>query len=835
MYKVEWDRKTRGVKLSSLVTADTLGTSPRPVFYEELDLLKMNTDFGWQYPHCEEPLMWCMNKMYFYEGEKVMEAHGANLYDSAEVTLVDEKFRGLRLRKVNVKKMLEVCNDEMFLLESEAMEFIRSTYVQYSSAKKSVEAVKANQIDFDELLKRVEKQSKKKMAIVKQDCDSFDIMPLEDAKASGKKTYQTTKIDKFLASFSGGKDSQVVLDLCTRAIPPDAFEVIYSDTGYELPPSIALYDEVQKYYHDKFPGLKFSTAKNHESVLNYWDQIGTPSDNHRWCCSIMKTAPLYKTLKKDGTNQQAKVLAFDGVRSEESLRRSEYDRIGKGKHTTITNAHPILFWSSVEIFLYLFKYNLPINPAYRIGKARVGCLICPFSTAWDDMIIHKEYPELLKPFTDRIEKWAKDSRIKDTHNYLKERKWKIRVLGESSILKRYVKYGMVGNDFVADIQNPAFSIYKWLPALGEYIVNHEKGYDSGELKYKDTFYNFKLESEKNNHFRFILSNCNDTTLQYLLKRVINKSTHCVQCEVCEVNCPTGALTIYPELNIDKNKCIQCHKCLNFHDMGCIALDNIRMIQDMDKKLNDVVHNYKTFGLRDEWMSEYLCDPDNFWQSNGLGTVQVEAFKEWLKDASVIDSKLVLTEFGKKIAEIYQNDMFLAWELVLINLMYGSYGVRFFANNISPHMPFDKKHLMDLLGEQGLSISAKSIEKTIAALMQMMNYSPVGSDFKYAIETSSKKYVRDIYEDVSETAIAYSLYKYSEFISMKTFRVSDFYDPKCDRGPYREFGIDESLFKKRLRSLSASSSRILLAELNMGLDNITLQENLTPLDILKILA
>ena len=89
-------------------------------------------------------------------------------------------------------------------------------------------------------------------------------------------------------------------------------------------------------------------------------KIGTPRDTHRWCCSIMKTAPLYKMLKAEG-NKQARVLAFDGVRAEESSRRENYLRIGKGKHTFVFNAHPILKWNSVEIFLYLFRYNLHIN------------------------------------------------------------------------------------------------------------------------------------------------------------------------------------------------------------------------------------------------------------------------------------------------------------------------------------------------------------------------------------------------------------------------------------------------------------------------------------------
>lgn len=79
----------------------------------------------------------------------------------------------------------------------------------------------------------------------------------------------------------------------------------------------------------------------------------------------MKTAPLYRSLKVQGTNKQAKVLTFDGVRAEESARRGNYERMGKGvKHSTVVNAHPILYWNTSEIFLYLFSYALPINDAY---------------------------------------------------------------------------------------------------------------------------------------------------------------------------------------------------------------------------------------------------------------------------------------------------------------------------------------------------------------------------------------------------------------------------------------------------------------------------------------
>lgn len=401
MYKITWDKETGGVLLHSRIVDGTLGISPRPVFFEELDLLHLN-DLGWTYPHSEFPLLWAVNKQYWYRGEMVFEAKGANIYDDATIIFQPGKER-LTLEPVDVPLMLERTKEYMFLLESEAIEFIHETYEQYAGARKSVKNVAANQLDYEALAQRAEKRTKTKMAIVKEDCDSFDIVPLTEAEKQGKRIYQTTKIDRFLASFSGGKDSQVVLDLCTRAIPSTDFEVIYSDTGYELPPSLTLYDEVQRYYKELYPDLKFSTARNHERVLNYWDKIGTPSESLRWCCTIMKTSPLYRSLKKED-NKQSKVLTFEGVRAEESVRRSNYERIGKGvKHDTAINARPILHWSTIEIFLYIFKYNLPINPAYRLGKARVGCLICPYSSQWDDMIVNKCYKAALHPFVSNWE------------------------------------------------------------------------------------------------------------------------------------------------------------------------------------------------------------------------------------------------------------------------------------------------------------------------------------------------------------------------------------------------------------------------------------------------
>lgn len=835
MYKITWDKETGGVLLHSRIVDGTLGFSPRPVFYEELDLLKLN-QLGWDYPHCEEPLMWAINKQYFYHGDIVFEVKGANIYDEATV-LLQPGFETMKLKPINVKKMLAKNKEYMFLLESEAIEFIHETFTQYASARKSVAKIAANQLDYEALAQKVEKKQKQKMAIVKEDCESFDIVPLAEAEKQGKKVYQTTRIDRFLASFSGGKDSQVVLDLCTRAIPSTEFEVIYSDTGYELPPSLSLYEEVQKHYKALYPDLKFSIAKNHETVLNYWDTIGTPSDTHRWCCAVMKTAPLYRILKVEGTNKQAKVLTFDGVRAEESTRRSNYGRIGKGvKHDTVINARPILFWSSVEIFLYLLKQKLPINIAYRQGMTRVGCLICPFGSEWNEMVAQQCYEENLRPFLERVEKYTAKAGVKDIKDYIRQGGWKRRASGDLIDRTSYIDFKSSTPQFRAIVTNPKIAVDSFFPTLGKFsLVGNGKG-RKGELKIGDNIYTIVIEETKKNTFEVIIDNIYDMQLVGIVKRVLLKCTYCIKCETCEVECPTGALSVYPEVIIDKDKCVHCHKCLDFHEKGCIAANSLYMTTGINATKLANIDRYKNFGLREEWVDAYLIDGNDYWTSNhGLNeTYQIPSLKFWLRDAEIIDEKNQITELGQFLAENKDDYPDLIWEIIWINLSYNSFIVNWFNCNINSNSNYTSKAMEAMIQEQYPAYKEKTIHNAVYQLQRTLKESPIGSTLCQMEPVNKDTFMRMPFEELSPEAIAYSIYKYAKAKNIYSLRIADFYSPEAKNGPAKEFAIPKSVMEKGLRSLNSASNRVLVAELNMGLDSITLREDLTPLICLKSL-
>lgn len=834
MFRVTWDKETGGVKLSPLFTKDTLSVSPRPVYYEELNLLGLK-ELGWSYPECEEPLMWACNKEYYYRGEMVFEVKGANIYDKATIIFVPGKEK-LILQPVDVQTMLERTKEQMFLCESEAIEFIRDTYDTYSRANRLTEKYAANQMDFDLLKERQEKKTKQRQAIVKEDCDSFDIMPADEAEKQGKKILQTTKVDYFLASFSGGKDSQVVLDLCTRALPPDAFQVIYSDTGYELPSSLELYNQVQEHYHEKFPTLKFSLAKNHESVLNYWEKIGTPSDKHRWCCSVMKTAPLYRMLKVPGTNKQAKVLAFEGVRAEESTRRSGYDRIGKGvKHSTTINARPVLSWSTIEIFLYIWKYALPVNRSYRKGMTRVGCLICPFASEWNEMMVHNHYADYLRPFEEKLINFAKSAGVKDISDYIAQGGWKRRAGGNYVQKDSFIEFTSITPHLSALIRNPKHPIETFLTTLGEYQLESEvNNIRYGEIKIDNLIYKFSI-IKKQKFYNLTIENVKDPILIGVLKRALYKSTFCIQCEACEVECPTGALTIYPQISIDKSKCIHCHKCLNFHEKGCIVANSLSISTNMTEKSKVInIDRYKNFGLRQDWLDAYLIELDDFWNSDhGLNeNYQIPALKCWLKDAEIIDEKCNSTNLGKFLATIREDMPELVWSIVWTNLSYNSFIVNWFVNNISVDTVYSSKLLEEIIRSQYDVYKDKTIHNAVYQLMRTLKESLIGEEFQQLYLMPNNEIRRGEYIDINEISVAYSIYKFSEKIGTKNLRISDFYESETENGPYKEFGISRTTLEKSLRTLNSLSNRVLIAELNMGLQHLTLRDDLSSISVLK---
>lgn len=850
MFKVIWDPAYNGVRLTMSSKGDALNVSPRPVFWEELDLLGLNKR-GWIYPHVEEPLMWACDRRYFYKGQFVLEVKGGNVFDAPEV-IQQEGFEILTLQPVDMERLRSRNEDTMFIIEHEAMDFINQTYRRYKNIREVSQ--KNPDLDFQRLASSLEKKTKEEHVVIKEDCDSFDVMPLSKAEEQGKAPILSSNTDIFVTSFSGGKDSQVVLDLVTRVVPAEDVVVIYSDTGYELPPSLSLYNEVKDFYIQKYPNLRFFTAKNHQPVLHYWDEIGTPSRIHRWCCSIMKSAPLSKLLKEIvGNGKQPNAILFDGVRAEESPSRSSRSRIGKNvKHNKIINVSPILEWNATEIYLYLLLNGLPVNEAYRKGLSRVGCVICPYSSSWSEDLCGQLYPETLAPFVNKIREGLERSKTAGIENYIRTGRWKMRAGGRYLHTNANVNFMSVAPDFKAILTAPKENLLMWMRVLGDMNIHQDGNITDIDLKHQKQIYKCRLEEKGDSQVLEVYGiDPKDIVFVSHLKKVCYKATYCVHCEVCEVECPTGALSVVPRATINKEKCVHCLKCIDFDGKGCHAASSISTSDTsiMTNQIKNVAQGSKSginryndgMGMRENWVEKYFDTYESFFDNNEHGLnpkYQIPPFINWLREAYILNAEdKNISEAGQYMAKAYRAKTQTVWELIFIGLCYNSEICSWFHSAINYNRSYTREEMDIILQDSYPELKDRTLRNPFNSLLNTFKESPLGSSIPVGVlgkEQNKVTLIRQPHDGISLVALAYSLYRYAERKKRYSLNVSEFYDENQTEGIYRQFGISKDTLESLLLSLQEESNHVLRVELNMGLDNIILREDLTSVDVLKLM-
>ncbi len=198
------------------------------------------------------------------------------------------------------------------------------------------------------------------------------------------------KFDKVVVSFSGGKDSTVVLNLCLEIAKEKnklPLEVIFFDEEAIHPPTIEYCKRVSERKDINFKWycleVKHRNACSNEEPFWYtWDKEKkdlwvrplpdtaiTEHPRFRKGDSFQDFAP-YIYSRKDGT-----VAMLTGIRTEESLRRLRVILNKKNQHYINTNsenkssvfrAFPIYDWSSQDVWIAVKKLGWDYNTTYDI-------------------------------------------------------------------------------------------------------------------------------------------------------------------------------------------------------------------------------------------------------------------------------------------------------------------------------------------------------------------------------------------------------------------------------------------------------------------------------------
>lgn len=250
-----------------------------------------------------------------------------------------------------------------------------------------------------------------------------------------------------IITYSGGKDSDVMLQMALECLDPDEFEVMNSHTTVDAP-------ETVYYIRDKFKELEELGVKTTINYAHYkdgspmtmWNLIENkqipPTRFARYCCAKLKetsTPNRFIALgvrKAESTGRKGRdVFATRGKTKYEAYYYYYYSHvkevfeddkerrklggvdnpnepgvwdcmmISKAKKKDELICNPIYEWLDNEVWTFIHDRKMKYNPLYDQGFSRVGCIGCPMAgnQVWE----LEKYPKYKQNYINAFDRMLK--------------------------------------------------------------------------------------------------------------------------------------------------------------------------------------------------------------------------------------------------------------------------------------------------------------------------------------------------------------------------------------------------------------------------------------------
>lgn len=381
-----------------------------------------------------------------------------------------------------------------------------------------------------------------------------------------------------LVSFSGGKDSTVVSHLVRLALNNQSILHIFGDTTLELPKS---YEYVERFKEEN-PFTPFFEERNEENnFFEMCEEIGPPSRVKSWCCSIFKTGPMGTTL----ANFDENIITFLGLRRGESASRSKYKKVSQSpKILKQMVASPIIDWCDLDVWLYMLTEELDFNDSYRQGFARVGCWVCPNNGSWSELLSSVYNSEEYDKWYSFLINFSKRIGKLDYEDYVKDGKWKARQGGDG--LEKSTEIIVEAKECINEKNSKTFVLNK---SVNEDFIQLFKPFGTMKIFEKNKAVEIILMDRGNTpifklsyrvegtEVKVTIMKTDDKYIFNKIQKQFNKFNSCLYCQGCNSACPTGAIYVSNgKYIVDENKCVNCLKCIDKFDSGCLIASALKI-------------------------------------------------------------------------------------------------------------------------------------------------------------------------------------------------------------------------------------------------------------------